>query len=212
MVFPSTPSSPFSGATHACVFFSLRHVERMLVVSIARDPCNSLVRIWRLEVDLYKASVSTSVCSIVTDRKVPYSIMKGLKMSAVPLYPAVTLATCLRRLGLEHQECVGAPSFSAVPGSTIDLDSVRMAELVLSVPLLAGTSGTAKARVTFSRQKESEFICVAVYLCMLMSVICVAASKSSCGTNHSLSTGTLVCIFHHEINTVIFYCRILKFV
>lgn len=52
-----------------------------------------------------------------------------------------------------------------------------MAELVLSVPLLAGTSGTAKAGVAFSRQKESEFICMAVYLGMLMSVICVLLLK-----------------------------------
>lgn len=75
LVCPTTPSSPFSGTTHGCMFLSLRHVEQMLIVSTTRDPCNSLVWILGLEGDLYKADLCTSVCNTVIHRKVTSSIM-----------------------------------------------------------------------------------------------------------------------------------------
>lgn len=75
LVFPSTPSSHFSGTTRTCMFLPLRCVEQMLIVSTTRDPCNRLVQIWGLEGDLYKADLCTSVNNTVVDRRVTYSIM-----------------------------------------------------------------------------------------------------------------------------------------
>lgn len=71
-------------------------------------------------------------------------------MTSVQFYAIIILTTCLRRLWLEHWGCVDMLPFSAITGST---DCVRVTELVLSVPSLAETVGTAKAQADFSHQK-----------------------------------------------------------